>query len=152
MILTAHILAGAAASSATDNYWLAGALGFLSHFALDFLPHNGEYSIDGLKQRKFNRRFLSDGLKVALDLVIGFSLVLYFIFSSHRKNIVLVGAIFGILPDLFSFLYYLFPLYYSPVDYLHKKVHFLENKKINPFIKIFSQAAVSALALWILKQ
>lgn len=152
MILTAHILAGAATASVTGNYWLAGLFGFLSHFVLDFLPHK-EYDIENLKQGKFSRRFWIDGAKVLLDILIGFSLVFYFILFYQKKMIILIGAALGILPDFFSFLSYFFPVqnHLALIGFLHKKVHFLENKKINFLTKVFTQTAVIAVALWSLR-
>jgi len=51
MILTTHMLAGAAAASKISNPFLALPLALLSHYLCDFLPHN-DYSIINIVERR----------------------------------------------------------------------------------------------------
>lgn len=58
MLVTNHVLSGAAIGAAVRNPWLAFPLGVLSHLALDATPHWGEWESD----EYFLRVAVADGL------------------------------------------------------------------------------------------
>ena len=105
MILTAHILVGAAIGAKLGNPFLIVPAAYLSHILLDAFPH-WEYSIDGLDERRYTKAFLHKILKVFLDLAVGFSSV-YFLARVVDPAILpfmALGGFFGALPDGVTFL------------------------------------------------
>jgi len=58
MLVTNHVLSGAAIGAAVRNPWLAFPLGVLSHLALDATPHWGKWESDEF----FLRVAVADGL------------------------------------------------------------------------------------------
>jgi len=101
----------------------AFAVGVLSHFALDSIPHwdyellskkEGQTKLDG--EIEINKSFLIDLVKMGTDLLIGFGAVIYFFHPlglealfdpfSLILNPIIWGAIGGIIPDGLQFLYY----------------------------------------------
>lgn len=101
MILTVHILVGAAVTTQIRITWLAWLLAFFSHFLLDFIPHY-DYSLKGVELGWKNKKFWWVVFKVALDLALGFILII--IFSQNKRNLIniIVGGFLGILPDGFN--------------------------------------------------
>ncbi len=118
MTLTTHALVGAAAASFfPQSPYLAFAAGFVSHFAIDALPH-WDYGHCLRSMRKsptqrmhtdllLGKDFLRDLFVIAGDALLGF--VLTFGAAWILKispEIALVGAGAGIYPDLLQFVYY----------------------------------------------
>ena len=114
MTLTAHAITGAALASLTPSQPLLGfAVGFVSHFVLDAIPH-WDYKFASMKRDENNRLnddmvinkdFAKDLLKISLDCLIGF-LVTYFIFVFYLKYsifVILCGVAGAALPDLLQF-------------------------------------------------
>ena len=102
MILATHALVGAAIGEKIHNPWLIVVLSLAMHFALDTLRH-GEY-LD--QQSK-----IKDTLwKVALDLLIGFAIIVFYIFIRHPDMVIIknifLGAFVSIFPDSLTFLYW----------------------------------------------
>jgi hypothetical protein len=116
MTLATHGVVGtAAATLAIGNPVLAFLLAFLSHLAIDTLPHRdykmlsvveGETKLD--KEFPFNRLFLYDLARTGTDAFIGLFLSL-FIFSlwlfQVPPEIVLIGVVGGVLPDFLQLVY-----------------------------------------------
>jgi hypothetical protein len=143
MILSAHILAGAAMTKLAGPPGLV--LSFLSHYFLDSIPHK-EYSIDGISQKKW-KESIPDFLKVSLDFFSGFFLVLLL---SKGNLLMAAGGFLACLPDAISFLHLVFPesRILKKHQFFHQKIiHGFSNKKIPVFWKIFSQAAVIVAAI-----
>lgn len=148
MILTTHLLVGAAIASKTKflPLPLSLLLAFLSHYLLDALPHR-EYSVKNIK-RKIWKKSLSDFLKVFLDVFIG-----SFILLALSKNLLLAlaGGLFAILPDGLILLGLLFPNRLLKLhSNFHQKMHFPKDKKIPIFWGIFSEVLVSIVAIYTL--
>ncbi|PIU78183.1 MAG: hypothetical protein COZ28_00065 [Candidatus Moranbacteria bacterium CG_4_10_14_3_um_filter_44_15] len=126
VILTTHILSGALVGAEIKNPFYVAVISIIVHFLLDLFPH-GDYL------NKKSR--LKDFWKVAIDLVIGFSLVAVIIFirggtSSNGLSIgnVAIGIIFSLLPDFTTFLYrYLNMEFLKPVKNFHESLHCYEN-------------------------
>ena len=122
MILSVHIVMGAAVVSKIGFLPLAFLLAFLSHYLLDSLPH-WEYSIKNIKQKKWKRSF-SDFLKLFLDVFVG---VLLLFFLSKNLTLALMGGFLAVLPDTLTFLNIIFPnIFFEAVENLHQKIHFPE--------------------------
>jgi hypothetical protein len=115
MTLTTHGVIGAATASLfPGNYALAWGVAFLSHFAMDAIPH-WDYKTRSMKRElnpldsdfEVSRKSLIDLVKIGVDFTLGLALG-YLLFPSalHDPLLVLGGAFFGILPDPLQFVYW----------------------------------------------
>lgn len=127
MILTPHLLFGAAIASQFKNPFLAIILTFLGHYLLDVIPHN-EYSIENIKKKQWHK-ILPDISMVSTDFLFGIFLVLIF---SNNQPIVYVCAFFAILSDGIDLLglFYSNKILKAHRDFHHEKIHFLSNRKL----------------------
>jgi len=147
MIWSAHLLLGAAIGSKINNVYLAFSLAFISHYILDIIPHI-EYPIENLKNKNWPK-LLIDIAKIFFDFSIAIAIIL--IFSSNKPEIY-ICAFLGILPDLVTGFNHLFPeIAFKIHDRFHKKIHFLEHKKISNFWRITSQVIVIIISIALLK-
>jgi hypothetical protein len=146
MILTVHLLTGAALASKIQPLSLAFILSFLSHYFLDFLPHPDEYSINNIKTKKWRNTF-PDFLKIGLDISVG--LLIVYIFSGKQPAIYFAALLAG-LPDFFTFLSLFFPRRLAWHEKLHKKIHFAKHRKIPFFWRFLIQTTVFTTALLLL--
>jgi hypothetical protein len=143
MILLVHLLFGALIGQKISNPLLAIILAFLGHYFLDFIPHI-EYPNNvsqGIRRR--------DIVKVLADFISGILLIMLF---SENRPIIYVSALFAILPDII----YASKFFWSnrlirTHERFHDKIHFLGNKKIPMFLRIFSQVIVVILCLILLR-
>lgn len=146
MILTVHLLAGAAIASKIQSAPLALFLAFLSHYFLDFIPH-WEYSIENIREKRW-KKSLFDFLKVGLDILAG---VLLLFLCSENQPIIYAGAFLAISPDGLTLIGLIFSnKFLVHNDDFHQKIHFLRDKKIPLFWGIFSQVVVVILAIFFL--
>lgn len=150
MILTPHILIGAAIGSKIANLWLVALFSLAAHFLLEIIPHK-EYNINALKNRLVNKEFYLGLTKVSFDFLLGFSLGLYLSFNSPYFNYVIIGMIFAIVPDFLLFLYWQYNTsVLTVVSQLHRAFHSKNNKNTPLWQGILFQVIVSAIALLIL--
>lgn len=148
MIITCHLLFGAAIAQKTQNPALGLFFAFLSHFLLDFIPHQ-EYGVN-FKQ-KFWKAPLLDFLKVGADFLLGILVI-----SAINKNMILAlaGGFAAIIPDVIAVLYFVLPenrimkIYY---DFHGGKIHYFKNK-IPALWGILSQVAVISVSIFFLLQ
>jgi hypothetical protein len=141
MTLTTHALVGAAAASLTPQYPLAGfCLGFVSHFAIDAIPH-WDYELASLKLNREDklktfiepgRQFWADVSTVAGDALFGFAASI-FIFSLALLHAplmaVFVGAFGALVPDGLHFMYFKWHLaWLVPLERFHNWVGWWEWK------------------------
>ena len=110
MILTPHVLVGAAIGLKFKNPVLIFLTAFLSHFILDTIPHT-EYDIAVLKEKP-SKKFIKPAIKILIDLIIGLGIV----FAASRMlsrmetfniNNLYLGVFSAILPDGLTVLYWL---------------------------------------------
>jgi len=148
MILSTHIVAGAAIALQIQNPALGLILAFFSNYLLDSLPHS-EYSVQNLREHKWKKSFL-DFLKVGFDLLFGFSIILLF---SKNYLIALTGGFFAILPDGLTFLLFLFPNNKILEKHFkfHEATHLFNTQNISFLWKTISQVAVVLIAVYFLK-
>jgi len=92
MILTPHILAGAAVATQTSNPVLIILVATSLHHVLDASPH-WDYDI------KSSRK--SAAIKVTIDILLALAILLFFIrdLSLQQQVLILMGGFFGVLPD-----------------------------------------------------
>lgn len=146
MILTVHLLTGAALAAKIKFSPLALILAFFSHYILDLIPH-WEYSIKNIKGKRWGKS-LPDFLKATIDFSSG--ILLIFIFSENQP-IIYAGALIAILTDGFTMIgLILSNEWLRTHDDLHQKIHFLRDKKVPSFWKIFSKILVAGLAIFFL--
>ncbi len=99
MFITTHAAIGALVGVAVPNRYLAFALGFLSHFLADRIPHGDEHMLDGYKSGEKTRRAVA---YVTIDSVIAMYVTLM-ILSNAPADLhgpMKWGLIGSVLPDL----------------------------------------------------
>ncbi|MBI3631686.1 MAG: hypothetical protein HY219_02370 [Candidatus Staskawiczbacteria bacterium] len=148
MILSAHLLLGAAIASKIKYVPMAIILALLSHYFLDLIPHI-EYSIKNIKEKQW-RKSAPDIARVFLDFLFGMLLVLIF---SNNQPLIYVCAIVALIPDSLTVISSIFPnKALSMHDEIHtEKIHFLKYKKISVFWRIFSQVLAIIISVILLK-
>lgn len=94
MLLTNHVMTGAAIGLATANPLLAAPAAFVSHFVLDSTPHFGAKGANFKKPKWF--------MLAATDSVISLG-VYWYLVSAYPQHFWLIttGMFFAALPDLF---------------------------------------------------
>lgn len=133
MILLFHIFIGAVIAAKIKFLPLVIVFALLSHYFLDFLPHN-EYSIDNVRQKNWKKAKL-DFLKIFLDLAIGILFVSFIQYITGINYYVLfVGAIASIFPDFLTMLNFIFPknIILKYHIYSHRKIHIFSKYSLKP--------------------
>ena len=117
MTLTTHAVAGATVAELFPSHpVLAFSAGFISHLAIDFLPH-WDYKILSLQEDKKNplntdmilgKYFLLDLTRIGFDAFLGLilSLFIFGYFFNKSLAIALIGAVGAFLPDALQFVYW----------------------------------------------
>lgn len=151
MILTPHLLAGAAIASKLSNPFWGLSLAFLSHYFLDLLPQT-EYLITNIKMRSWSKSFF-DFSKVFLDISSGVLLILLF---SDNNPIIFIGAFLAIVPDGLTLVDIIFPN--RKLIMRHQKFHKTinnvydsETKRKSPLGGILMQIIVMLTAIFFLR-
>ncbi len=167
MILSAHLIAGAVIAVKSSQPILGLLLAFLSHYLLDFIPHQ-EYSIRNIWEKQWEKSFF-DFLKIGLDILLGIIIVLFLI-----KNLTLAfwGGFFGLIPDGLMVLYLFLPKnrFLEKHAVFHRKIiHIFKNNgyslngsphngpRSNPikkeffFLRILSQVLVVVLSIFFIQ-
>jgi hypothetical protein len=158
MVLAPHAIVGAATAIVFRKHPIIGlCAAFISHFALDAVPH-WAYKLHSVKKdhsQPLGYRFvpgtgfLKDVFKTGADFSIGLAAALAVcdVFFPNYLWLAFLGACVGTLPDFLSLVYFLFPN--PPLFYLYRfhikihvpeKHHVLENK---PAVGIACQVAFS---------
>ena len=113
MILSTHGIVGAAIIKIMPTHpVIGGILAFLSHFAMDAIPH-WDYHLESFERNpdpmktnvRINRAFLKDFIKISLDASLGILLPLI-IFKGTSPWLIAMGAALAILPDALQFAYF----------------------------------------------
>ncbi len=151
MILTTHALIGAAVASMVPGHpALAFGAAFASHFALDAIPH-WHYPVASIKKDKRDRmnndmvigkHFIADLAVIGFDALAGvvIALTAFYWFGHMSWQLVLIGAIGGILPDPLQFVYWKFrrePI--TSLQRLHMWIHARTDLDDRPLLGISSQ-------------
>ena len=146
MILLVHLFIGAVITTKIQNLFFLVILAMLFHYLLDIIPHT-EYSIKSIQRKRWNKSFF-DFVKISIDLFSGLLLILVAQkITGVNYPVLFIGAFFGILPDALTIGYFLFPnncILKSHSDF-HKKLHFLNNKKLPSFLGVFTQILIVVL-------
>ena len=164
MILATHAIVGAGAAQIfSTNPVTAFAIGFVGHFLLDAIPHwhyplaSANRDVEGrIQSMPMGRKFIADLIRIGLDCLIGFILVIILFLSLQGGEttgvipltILLTGAFGGILPDALQFAY--LKIRKEPLISLQKFHLFIHSKKDldnRPFLGITSQALVIIIVI-----
>lgn len=119
MTLTTHAIVGAAVASVIPQHPMLGFIfGFLSHFAIDAIPH-WHYRVSSIhidpdnhlnNDMHLNKYFPFDLVKIGCDGILGITISLIFFQPFHEplQKYILFGALGGVLPDALQFVYWKF--------------------------------------------
>ncbi|MBI2049966.1 MAG: hypothetical protein HYT35_00720 [Candidatus Staskawiczbacteria bacterium] len=150
MILTPHLLFGAAVGSKIEYMPLTIILAFLSHYLLDLIPHI-EYSVANISKKQWQRAW-PDISRVFLDFSLGMILILAFA-PAGKQIIILSSALTALIPDGLTIVSLISPnkLLDKHDQFHRKKVHFLKHKRIPVFLRILSQILAVVISVFLLK-
>ncbi len=98
MFLTAHATVGALIGQSIPNPWIAFLLGFISHFAVDLIPHGDQNLIgEGTHKQKMVKLFAL----TAVDLsILGILTYYWYTHSTFLHPLSVAAGMFGaMLPD-----------------------------------------------------
>ena len=91
---------------ATGNFWVAAVLSFVFHHVLDSIPHYNPKPVKGFLEGHIKGSDKHELVLKSLEPALAIIVTLYLI-TLNRSDLripMIVGAIFGWLPDLFVFL------------------------------------------------
>jgi hypothetical protein len=130
MFITTHAALGALVGAAVPNRFLSFALGFISHFLVDRIPHGDEHMLDGYKSGDKVKRAVA---YVTIDSVIAMyvSLVILSNAPTELHSAMKWGLIGSILPDLLVGIYELTkvkPFFERFTAWHHKNHHHVIGK------------------------
>jgi len=155
VILTPHLLVGAAIGSKIKNYWAIFIIALISHFVLDAIPH-WEYVIKIVGVS--GNEFLAITVEALLDILVGVSVISLLLKHSRLAKPALIGAFFAILPDGFIFVHALAQVFFNwnltfldPLINFHHQIHFSDGIDFL-FWRIIAETAVAAAAILVLWQ
>jgi len=166
MILSVHAVFGAAVASMVPNHPVAGfALGFVSHFVLDAIPHK-DYNLISVEPdinmkprlidtiyKKF--RLVRDITLVSFDALFGLALAFMFFFNYEHPWVFMIGALGSLLPDFLTFLYIF--IRHKPlslfcdfhVSLIHSKIILKLNQTMGIFVQFCTLAVLIAIMFFI---
>lgn len=106
MLTSVHLAAGAAVGKATGNLWLTILIAFVSHYVLDAIPHYSPKPVKGYLENGWRGASKKDIIFKSVEPVIGLLIICYAIFGFNSEDVwlMVVGALFGWLPDFLVFL------------------------------------------------
>ena len=88
-----HILAGSLVATYFSSPWTVLPLAFMSHFALDALPHFGNTNVKLNAKQKY-RKYL------AVEILGLFGILLLLSTGKYGLNLLTLAGFFAVLPDL----------------------------------------------------
>lgn len=100
MLATPHLLVGAAVGAVAAPLGLPAVfvLSFISHFAIDRIPHTDSALLDD--RRPLLQVSTKDLISVCIEIAIGVILFVYLWSRANWETALLVGSFGGIFPDL----------------------------------------------------
>lgn len=135
---------------------LALAIGVVSHFALDAIPH-WDYDLKSLKGEKWRtaRENWADFVKLAADVFIGVAVAAGFLWAVAATRGLTgtgvmglmwpaaAGAFGGVLPDLLQVVWYKWqPRWLAPVQKFHNLTHYSDILQKRPLVGALCQVVI----------
>ena len=161
MIISPHLIVGAVIGAKTHNFGLIIALGIVSHFIIDMIPH-WDYSIYNLlnfSQNKKFRKIIWDLIKMMVDGLFGLLIVLLIIKQKNLLNsrsIILIscGILISLLPDVLwgiCSLFYKFKISkkYIAIHHFFHRIGEAKKESKSTFLGLATQILVIIIALFI---
>ena len=145
MLLTPHLLIGAAIGLKIPTLWLIIPISIFLHFLIDLIPHS-HYSVDNIRQADIINS-LKEFMMVALDIAFGTIICGILIWRSEFFIYAVAGMAVSVLPDALTFIYWQTktPVLKRLYDFHPESLH---PKKDPPFVKgLISQIIVSLAAI-----
>lgn len=117
MLISIHLVTGAAIGKMTGNLWLTIPMAFVSHYFLDAIPHYNQKPVKDYLEKGLAQADKKDLFLKSIEPVMGLVLVFCSIFYFSNKNALpmIVGAFFGLLPDLLLFIKWKYNIETRPV-------------------------------------
>ena len=141
MLVTPHVLFGAAIGSSFDKVYLVAPLSVASHFVLDSIPHlQGFIEVEELEKKDF--------LIVFADVLAAIILVSLVSFGSPKWELIALGAFCAWVPDIHHIIRVLFgPEKLSRYTKAHKKFHWDKQIRFLPGIATQIFVAIASLLI-----
>lgn len=155
MILLSHMLVGAAIGSKIHNFWAIFFIGIVLHYAFDALPH-WEYYFRSRANSITKKNLLIYAAKIAIDLLVGVFLVLFFAKNSSYWSFIVFGAFSSILPDGLIFLHDGLKKIFGYDSQILRKLHqfhhgfHISKTRNSPFWGIVIEGSAVILAIYLL--
>lgn len=162
MTLTTHAVVGAAAAELFLGHpVLAFCAGFVSHFAIDALPH-WDYKLASMQEDEINplnadmkigKAFAFDITHILFDVSLGFTLAAILMTVLQLPlDTAAIGALAGVLPDATQFLYFKTrSKILEPLQRFHIWIQKGKSLEVTPFVGISLQTALVILVYLVLK-
>jgi len=112
MLTIVHVIVGAAIGKFVLSWPIALALAVGSHFVLDALPHADPGTLKPQSER--GSMNLTDLVLASIDLAVAFGILLLLVGHPNYTASVFAGMVGGILPDVTSGGFHLFPTLKTP--------------------------------------
>lgn len=160
MVLTPHLIVGAAIGARIQSLGLIVILGILSHFILDKLPH-WDYSNNGISNFRKTRNFKAltlDLFKITVDGTIGITIVALLVwhaglfFDSKNLVFVFIGMLSSTLPDIFLVFVFLFLSQKKSgkiMNFHHRFLHCKKEGRRITFLNLATQILVIFLSIFL---
>lgn len=152
MLATSHALTGAVILKIIPDPRIAFPLAFLSHFALDLVPH---WDFITNQSRKNNSLTLAQDSKrtrlaflAALDTLFGFTLT-FWLFQDLNPTLLFGAIVFSQLPDWLEMPYFFWGINFPPsilTKKLQRKVHW---RMTLPWGLVSQIVYLTPLLLWV---
>lgn len=106
MVTTVHLLAGMTIGALLKQPVLVVPIAFCTHYLLDAIPHYAPKPVIGFKDGGIKGMSIKDLLIKSFEPLAGVLLVLIFVNKASNELVIpiILGAIFGWLPDFFVYL------------------------------------------------
>jgi len=162
MIITPHLLIGAAIGAKIKNIGWIIVLGLLSHLILDKIPHwdYGSKTMKRFAESKSYKILFIFFLKLLIDGLTGLIIVIFIIWYRKMMKLehltpILIGMFFAILPDI---LLGIFELSYIKsekpsknfIDFYHKTIHHLTHIRKLTLLGLGTEILVGSIAVLIM--
>ncbi|HLN18664.1 MAG TPA: hypothetical protein VK255_00655 [Patescibacteria group bacterium] len=127
MILPTHALVGAVIGENINSSWLVAILAVVVHFIMDAFRH-GEYLYANSKKNTFRNSWWKVILEVSSAVFLIFLLFYFKNPAPEIKKNIFIGALFSVLPDLVTFIYWLNNQFSGRTNYFLEKYYFFHSK------------------------